>query len=393
MRISISLIALLINIHVHSQGIRDILEKSIRETDKIETFEYELISQTSAPYDTTEYVRKYSSKITGVINRMDDIIGYNYIAYIKHENEERAYLIYDSDFSVIFDWHNKTAEITDFRKYPVLRKNIYAPFYLSAKTMFDFALNCNEADITVVKDDGDTLVFDIFFYNNRYEFRGKKIIKQGEKGYAQSNYRVWIDKKSYLPTKILRMQKHQKSSKEIKWNKINTLADYEIDALSMIPGDFTIREYSQNHKHTDLSGTRAPEFKLPDIYNDSISLSDYTGKVILLEFTSIGCGPCHHAIPELIKLHDELDSAKFELLSIESFVPGHSKIFEKYITRNRINYPFVIGDKKVKNNYKVQGVPFFIIIDKEGIIRESVLGYEKTKTIKHLWHSIEAMID
>lgn len=66
MKIVLACIMILFAFRVNAQEIREILEKSIRELDKIETFEYIVISQSTAAFDTTDYVRKYRSKIKGI---------------------------------------------------------------------------------------------------------------------------------------------------------------------------------------------------------------------------------------------------------------------------------------------------------------------------------------
>lgn len=391
MKIVLACIMILFAFRVNAQEIREILEKSIRELDKIETFEYIVISQSTAAFDTTDYVRKYSSKIKGIRNKGDTVVGYNYIIY---DNEKNIYLIYDFAFSVTFNWYNKTVELTDYRKYPERRNIIYAPIYLTAKTMLDFALNGNQADIVVISDKTDTLVFDILFNQNRYEFHGKEITRQGRTGYSWSTYRVWLNKKNFLPFKILRKQEHQKSCKEIVWSRLNAISNFKIDALAGIPGDFTIREYPKKRGKVDLSGQTAPDLKLTDLTDNSLSISDYRGKVVLLEFTSVGCGPCHLAIPELVKLRNDFDKSKFEILSIEAYIFNNKKdIFRKYVVNSGINYPFFIGNLKTTESYKVPGVPYFLIIDKGGIIRESVIGFDKDSTMVKLRNSIKALIE
>jgi len=137
-------------------------------------------------------------------------------------------------------------------------------------------------------------------------------------------------------------------------------------------------------KLPELTGTIAPDFKLLSVSDNSISLSDYRGKVVLLEFTSVGCGPCHFAIPELRKLYEEYRNKEFEMLSIEAYLINKKDALQRYIIKNDIDYPFLIGNKEVTDAYQVMGVPYFIVIDQNGTIREVKFGYIKKETIPKL---------
>ena len=374
--------AFLFGLNVYGQEIKNVLRKSVAEIDKIESFEYIVISKATAAFDTTEFVSEYLGKVIGVKNNRDSIIGFSYISYWI--DTSKVYSIYDFDYKVNFNWNSKSAEITDFSRHLDLRQNNSAPFYIKARTMFDFALHGNQAEFNIIKNNQDTIVFDIHFSRNRYEFQGKTVVKQGRPGYAWSTYRVWIDKKTHLPFKVLRKHEYQKSELEIKSFKLNTRSNLRIDALECIPDNFSIHEYGKSRKTPDLTGSMASDFKLLSASNDSVSLSEHLGKVVLLEFTSIGCGPCHLAISELTKLYSELDKNKFEILSIEAYLFNKRDIFQRFITKNSIEYPFLIGSKEITDLYKVRGVPYFIIIDKKGVIQNTRIGFTQEETIPQL---------
>ncbi|MCH8234177.1 MAG: TlpA family protein disulfide reductase, partial [Bacteroidetes bacterium] len=233
-------------------------------------------------------------------------------------------------------------------------------------------------------EDQDTLVFDILFNENRFECNGKVVRKQGRKGYSSSIYTVWLDKKNYLPFKIYRKQGHHASIRRILKYEINKQSHIKINALGSIPDNFTIREFGRRSQLPELTGTIAPDFKLLSVSDNSISLSDYRGKVVLLEFTSIGCGPCHLAIPELRKLYDEYRNKGFEMLSIEAYLIYKMDAFQRHVDKNDIYYQFLIGNKEVTDAYQVMGVPYFIVIDQNGIIQVAKFGYTKKETIPKL---------
>jgi len=390
MKIILTFLILIIVFKAQGQEIKDIIEKSIAEIDKIESFEYIEISKGTAAFDTTEFVSEYLSKVIGVSNIQDTIIGYNYIS--NWRDTSKVYSVYNFDYEVNFNWDSKSVEIIDYSEHLDLRLTNYAPFYVKARTLLDFGLYGNQAKLNIESNTNDTIVLFINFPKNRYEFQGKIVSKQSRDGYAWSNYTVWIDKKSFLPVKILRKNEYHKSIREILSYKINSRPNYKINALESIPENFSIYEYGKSRKPSNLVGKAAPDFKLLSATQDSISLSDYFGKVVLIEFTSIGCGPCQLAIPELDKLYSEYDKNKFEILSVESYLFNRNDVFQRYITKKGITYPFLVGNREITDLYKIFGVPYFLIIDKKGIIQGTYSGFTKEETVPKIKKSIEILL-
>ena len=67
-----------------------------------------------------------------------------------------------------------------------------------------------------------------------------------------------------------------------------------------------------------LKGKPAPAFTLVDLQGKKVSLADYKGKAVLLNFWATWCGPCKVEIPWIVKLRDQYKSQGFEVLGIES---------------------------------------------------------------------------
>jgi len=111
----------------------------------------------------------------------------------------------------------------------------------------------------------------------------------------------------------------------------------------------------------------------------------------LLQFTGIGCGPCHASIPFLKALAEDYKDKDFELLCIETWSKNISGI-ERYKAKNELNYPFLVGNTNLKENYKIQGVPAFFILDENRIIKKVNVGYKKGETEKTIIESIDALL-
>ena len=106
---------------------------------------------------------------------------------------------------------------------------------------------------------------------------------------------------------------------------------------------------------------------------DIINLSDYRGKVVILDFWATWCPPCRKGIPDLIELKNDYKNSEVEVIgiSLDSFTRGGATKNDviPFIKDYGINYPIVIGDQEVAQQYGgINSIPTSFVIDKEGYI-------------------------
>ncbi|MBC7124786.1 MAG: TlpA family protein disulfide reductase [Bacteroidales bacterium] len=228
----------------------------------------------------------------------------------------------------------------------------------------------------------DSIKIDICFKDKIVEFMGLNPFVRESKGKI-SKYEIVVDK-NFLPYKFLRKMPHQTSWETCTAVQISKHIDFEFSSIQQIPPDFKIkgREIGKP-KSYELEGTKAPEWKLKEICGDSIALSELKQKVILIQFTGIGCGPCHASIPFLKKMADDYKDKSFELVCIESWSDNIAGI-ERYKVKNELNYRFLVSKKEITDKYKIQGVPTFFILDDKRVIIKVIVGYKKEETDKEI---------
>jgi len=125
-----------------------------------------------------------------------------------------------------------------------------------------------------------------------------------------------------------------------------------------------------NAKLAISTGRPAPNFTLPDLTSKNISLSDFIGKTIYMEFTGTWCGPCRKEVPfikELQKKCKDNPNIQFLTVWLESI---NVKEWAKYVDESGLGGVHVYSASQfagdVPKLYQVSGVPAFMIIDKNG---------------------------
>jgi peroxiredoxin len=118
----------------------------------------------------------------------------------------------------------------------------------------------------------------------------------------------------------------------------------------------------------------APEFTLTDANGSSVKLSDYRGKVVLLNFWATWCGPCTLEIPWFIEFEQEYKSRGLEVVGISMDDDGWAAV-KPYVSEHKMNYRVLMGDDSVSQLYGgVDALPTSFIIDRDGNIASVHVG-------------------
>ena len=123
-----------------------------------------------------------------------------------------------------------------------------------------------------------------------------------------------------------------------------------------------------------------------------VSLTEFKGKILLLQFTGIGCGPCQASIPFLKEIKEKYSKDKFDLIAIETWArKPHS--LQNYSKKNELNYNLLSGTDDVVKDYQTGGAaPVFFILDKEQNIKKIIRGYSEEGTRKEITEAISELL-
>lgn len=146
-----------------------------------------------------------------------------------------------------------------------------------------------------------------------------------------------------------------------------------------------------------MQDTIAPGFTLKDLEGNNVSLSDFKGKIVVIDFWATWCAPCKASFPAMQKALQRHPEVKFLFIDTQEKQEGAVERVKNYIVQSR--YPFhVLMDQPLPDNsqifqvmtlYKVQGIPTKFVIDTKGRQRFASVGFTSDT---ELINEMEAMI-
>jgi peroxiredoxin len=120
-------------------------------------------------------------------------------------------------------------------------------------------------------------------------------------------------------------------------------------------------------------GTQAEDFRLTDLDGKSQSLSQYRGKIVLVNFWATWCKPCTAEMPAMQAMYDKLRDKGFVVLAVNE-LEDDAKVRE-HIKQYGHTFPVLMDrDNKVANQFGVFGLPVSVFIDQEGRVQEYIKG-------------------
>ncbi len=126
-----------------------------------------------------------------------------------------------------------------------------------------------------------------------------------------------------------------------------------------------------------LEGQMAPAFTLKNLQGESVSLSDYKGKVVFLNFWATWCEPCKEEMPAMQRLRQKLDGKPFEILAV-SLDKDPTQAVPAFVNKTGLNLNFPVlqdsNQELAKNSYRTTGVPESFLIDANGKVVKHVIG-------------------
>ncbi len=372
---------------------KEYLKKVLHNLEQVKSATYRKQSFSWMPGDTIpltfyKYIKEYD-------NPNDTTIGASYIAF---QDTARDVMTWGYDGTVkvdVFEEH-KGVMIDDFTTRKLPFRPIGPPFFNYAKNILSYAFATQDSISTTLDDLGEEYHFKLIIHEDeQVEFFGKAhhLYIPFPIEDPTSQYELWIRKADNLPYKMKRTMCHNTSMTICTEVELNSLSLSDFNLYSYFPEGYEVRKRGEKRKEQpkehSLLGKQAPEWTLRNTDGKPVSLSDIKSRVIVLNFTGIGCGACKAAIPFLNNLQKKHAPEDVSVIAIESWKLNLHSI-RAYASHGKLEYPLLEGSEEVLKAYwGIDGaMPRFMILDADRVVRKVIKGYGSASTDKIITDTI-----
>lgn len=194
--------------------------------------------------------------------------------------------------------------------------------------------------------------------------------------------RFILNKKSMLPIHIIRdMGGNADDGSYFKFIESHSYSDYRVDkkdypdlSLVTIPPHFRVPPKRKPIKFLP-NGTPAPEIKALDLSGQAFELKKWKGKLVLINFSLIGCPHCVGAAQMLNRLHEKYKEKGLVIVNI--YPVDQKEAILKFDTRENVKTQSYTSERAIQQAYPFDGYPSFYLLDKNGVVAQSYNGFYK----------------
>jgi cytochrome c biogenesis protein CcmG/thiol:disulfide interchange protein DsbE len=130
---------------------------------------------------------------------------------------------------------------------------------------------------------------------------------------------------------------------------------------------------AQNNLQPESARRPAPIFSLADASGQQVKLSDFKGKVVLLNFWATWCGGCQTEIPWFVDFYNKYKDAGLSVIGVSMDDDGYQSV-TPYVKEKNVNYTILVGPQELAKRYAVEAMPVTLLIDRAGKIATTHVG-------------------
>ncbi len=144
-----------------------------------------------------------------------------------------------------------------------------------------------------------------------------------------------------------------------------------IAVIAVASGAYLLLRFPRRNQNA--TAEFAPDFSLPQLNGEQLALSNYRGKVVLLDFWATWCAPCRDETPHFIDLQSKYGSQGLQIIGIS--MDDSADPVRDVLRQFKPNYPIVMGNARIGELYGgVLGLPIAFVLDSEGRIVAKHIG-------------------
>ncbi len=134
-----------------------------------------------------------------------------------------------------------------------------------------------------------------------------------------------------------------------------------------------------------------PPFALPDLAGKPVRFSDFRGRVTLINFWASWCEPCREEFPHMAELYKDYAEHGFAIAAISDDV-SDSKM-RAFVHQFRPPFPILVGGGRMKAVYHYRGLPYSVLVDRNGRVIERIFGFGGDQEFRELRETIARELD
>jgi peroxiredoxin len=118
---------------------------------------------------------------------------------------------------------------------------------------------------------------------------------------------------------------------------------------------------------------KAPDFTLSDLNGKSVKLSDFRGKIVVIDFWATWCPPCEFQIPVLNSVYDSHRDRDVVILGVSVDTDGPDAV-RAFTEKRQVRYQILLGSESLAREFGAPGFPSLIVVGPDGFIRSMHVG-------------------
>ncbi|GIM27649.1 hypothetical protein CPJCM30710_03150 [Clostridium polyendosporum] len=164
----------------------------------------------------------------------------------------------------------------------------------------------------------------------------------------------------------------------INFNKDNSNTNSNSSTQATINNEDTVKN---SQSSTTSEKVSALDFRLKDLNGKEVSLNDFKGKKVFLNFWATWCPPCRAEMPDIEKLYQETKDSDLVILAVN--IGEDNNTVKSFIDKNTYNFRVLLDtDQSVASKYDIVSIPTSFFIDKEGYIIAKKIGAMSLEEMK-----------
>lgn len=127
-----------------------------------------------------------------------------------------------------------------------------------------------------------------------------------------------------------------------------------------------------------LKGQPMPAFSMRTLEGRTLTNQSLRGRVVVIDFFATWCGPCKVASQAMQRIHNAYSGRPLTVIGASGWEDGDAaQLVTEYRRANNRTYTLTINNDELMRRLRVPGVPSFIILDKKGVVREALVGWDR----------------